>query len=244
MYLFYIDESGIEKESKHVFFSAIGLEHTFWKTYFNFLKDFRDKMNKVHGLYKYKEWHASKFIGGRGNLGKTVIHKSIRLNVFNLLFDELAKQSYLKVINIKCEKRQTKAHLFAFNCLLNRLEKFLKSKNEQAMILIDSGHDKEYRSLYRKLHVINPIPSIKGHWEDGAKYKNIPLGQFIEDPVFSSSDISILIQVSDFIVYSLNRFYYANSRQRKFGLHNSFLRLKPILCLEASTKHALGIVEI
>ncbi|MBN1211192.1 MAG: DUF3800 domain-containing protein [candidate division Zixibacteria bacterium] len=244
MYFFYIDESGIEKESKHVFFSAIGLQHYNWKCFFNFLKEFRIKTNKEYGFYRYKEWHASKFIAGRGKLGKRDIYKSTRLYVFNQFLFELAKQSYLRIINIKCEKKQTNAHLFALNCLFNRLERFLKEKDDQAIVFIDSGHESEYRKLYRRLHVINPVPSKVGLWGDGKKYKNLPLEQFIEDPIFPDSDKSLPIQVVDFVVFALNKYYNSNNKQQSFKLDESFLKLKPILCLEASKTHPLGIVEL
>lgn len=244
MYLFYVDESGIEKESRFVYFSAIGLDHTRWKTYFGFLKGFRNRMTKDYGFYRYKEWHASDFIAGRGKLGKKDVHKSTRLFVFNLFLEELAMQNYLTIINVKCEKRYPHAHSFALNCLLNRLERYLKGENELAIMFFDAGHEVEYRSVYRKLHVINPVPSKIGLWPSGDKYRNIPLGQFIEDPIFAESIYSFQLQVADFVVFTLNKYYTSNQKQKSFKLHESFLRLKPILCLAASNKHPLGIVEL
>ena len=123
-------------------------------------------------------------------------------------------------------------------------EKFLKHKNKQAILIIDNGHNSEYRREFRKLHVINPLPSRKGNWGDGKKYNNFPLKQFIENPLFVDSKESLLIQVVDFIVYSLNRYFMANSKQRGFNLHESFLKLDSILCKEASKSNSLGIVEL
>ena len=120
----------------------------------------------------------------------------------------------------------------------------MAQKNDIAILVVDGGHESEYRGEFRKLHVINPVPSKKGRWNDGSKYRNLPLKQFIEDPAFANSKDSLPLQVVDFIVYSLNRFYLANQKQRGFGLHQSFSKLDPILCKEASSSNQLGIVEI
>jgi hypothetical protein len=244
MYIFYTDESGLEKESEYVYFSAIGVRHTEWKQFFYFLKNFRIKMAEEHGFYRHKEWHASKFIGGRGKLGRGDIYKSTRLRVFNHFLEELAEQDYITIMNVKCQKLRAHSHIFALNCLLNRLERFLKSKDDAGIILMDSGHEVEYRKLYRKLHVINPVPSRRGAWEDGGTFKNMPLQQFIEDALFTASKNSLLLQAVDFVAFALNKSYTANERQRSFRLDQCFLKLKPILCLEASTRHPLGIVEL
>jgi hypothetical protein len=244
MHLFYVDESGVEKESQFIFFSALGVKATHWKDFFKFLSDFRNHATRDFGLYKFKEWHASDFVMGRGKLGKNPIFKSVRMRLFEELLIQLSGQSYLSVLNVKCAKSREGSNIFALNCLLNRIETFLKRKNDLGIIISDAGHENEYRRLYRKLHVINMIPSMKGEWEGGVKSKNMPLNQFIEDIIFVNSAYSWPLQIVDFIAYALNRHFCANARQKSFGLHESFLRIESILCKEASVKNSLGIVEI
>jgi len=82
-----------------------------------------------------------------------------------------------------------------------------------------------------------------GAWPDGKEYKNIPITNIIEDPVFRQSHRSYFIQLVDFCAYALLQKERPTESRKKFGLDFAWTELVEILVFEANKKDDCGIVR-
>ena len=93
------------------------------------------------------------------------------------------------------------------------------------------------------MRVHNPIPSMYGSWETGEKTKNIKTERILADPFFKESNNDFLIQVVDFIAFSLLKHYEPTTPHvEKYQLNKMFPLLEPILLKKANRRNSLGVV--
>lgn len=236
MYIFYMDDSS---DGKINLFSALGIHEKHWKEVFLEIKRMRGQLRKHSGIYLNKELHAWKFVSGRGRPSDRHLDKTMRLRIYRYVLKTIAGLGPEKVILFNSVHSNQQ---YAYERLLNRINRTMSAKNDYALIISDEGKEGEYTKLVRRLGVWNPIPSRFGKWEHSDEdSKNIPLDRILEDPVFRQSDSSYFIQVVDFCAYALLR--HEKPLESKGEFNNMFGFLEPICFKLANRKDPLGIIR-
>jgi hypothetical protein len=221
--------------------SGVIISESKWNDVFNKLKSCRRYLRESDGIYIFKEFHACELVAGRGKISPNTITKYRRCRIYNE-FLKLISILDLKIINgISTPKKQD----WLFERVINRLNKFVEGKNTYAILICDEGKEIEYTKKLRKMRVQNLIPSAHGYWPQTRKsYRNLPISNIIEDPVFKDSKKSYFIQMADCVAFSLLRKEHPTQKALKYGFNNSFDLLKPVLLLKACKKDDNGIVRI
>jgi hypothetical protein len=132
---------------------------------------------------------------------------------------------------------------WAYERLLNRINRTMQAKDEYAMLLCDEGNDWEYITHTRRIGVYNPIPSQYGTWMDGKSSKNLTTDRIIEDPLFKKSHQSTYIQLVDFCSYALLRHDKHLDSKNAVGLHEAFPLLEPVCFKQAAPKNPFGVIR-
>lgn len=238
MDLVYIDDS---KDEEISIFSALSIpEHT-WRACFNQIKDYRHHLKASDGIYIYKELHAWKFVSGRGKISDGVVGKFRRCEIFKETMDIIANLPGIKIFNSVFPIRQDE---LAFERLLNRINRTAQAENTNALLICDEGKEAIYTKLRRRMGTYNPIASQYGVWRDtGTKKKNLPIDNIIEDPFFKKSHQSYLIQLADFCAYALLRRERPLESKSRYGIHEAFSKLDPVLFKKATNKDPEGILR-
>lgn len=111
---------------------------------------------------------------------------------------------------------------------MNRLNRTAEANGDRKVLLIcDQGAEQEFTRRIRRMRVFNYIPSNRGEWAgSGEATKNIPLKQFVEDPVFKDSRASYFIQLADFCAYALLRMERPIESRTALGYHNAYELLR------------------
>lgn len=238
MHLIYMDDSGDEQACV---FSALCIPAQEWRTCFEQVRQFRRNLKQQYGIYVYTELHAWKFVSGRGSISTRTVTKYERSQVFLDALRLVAGLPGARLFNACFLHKQEE---LAFERLLNRIERTLKSWDSLAILISDEGKQAAYTRLARRMQRYNPIPSSYGVWLDtGQNYKNIPLTRIIEDPFFKDSSQSYFIQLVDFCAYSLLRRERPVASKSRYGLDKAFDLLKPVLVTEATRKDPDGIIR-
>jgi hypothetical protein len=249
----YLDESGDviyteKKGTRNFVLSALIIPEETWNDVFKVIKAFRSWLRKDFDVPMYKELHARDFLNGRGRPSKTkTINKYERIKIthrFFEVFSRFVKERGVYSINV-CVPNQPGVNNYdiAVDRMLNRIQRTLKKKNRQAILIFDEGKEQLVRRLSRKMRVYNPIPSQYGTWENGNRTKNITTDRILADPFFRNSADDYFIQVVDFIAFSvLKHFEPPTEHVSKYEINKLFKLLEPILYKEATKYHPLGVV--
>ena len=241
MHLVYVDDSQDEAGGT---FSALIVPEDTWQACFDGFREYRRELKASDGIYVYKEFHAWKFVSGRGQIADRIIPKGRRAEIFKETLDHVAKMPGLTIMNATFPHKSDEQ---AFEYLLNRINMNMMKSDSRAVIISDKGKEAKYTRLARKMHVYNPIPSNQGAWADtGKSTKNIPIDRIIEDPFFKDSDQSYFIQLADFCAYALLRQERPTPRSVKYGLDTAFGLLRPVLVTQAhrADPKRMGIIRI
>jgi len=227
------DEGGLHT------FCAVGVPASAWRETFDAIKAWREGLKATDGIYLRKELHATDFVAGRGKVGTKIVFKGRRREIFRDALSTLASLQQLMLFAVANSNQE-----WAYERLMNRINRTMVAKNSQALIISDQGKEAEYTMLMRRLGVFNPIPSRYGVWAGTqSATRNIPIERIIEDPVFRPSERSYLLQMADFCAFALLRHLRPVTPERKhLGLHTAFPLLEPICFKAANPKHPLGIV--
>lgn len=255
MFMIYVDESGdpglTNSHSDYFILSGLVVHELRWGTYLNQLIDFRRRMQATFGLRLREEIHASKMIVRPGKLVR--IKRNDRLTILRFFANELAIMPHLNVINVVVKKADKQSgydpFIMAWRALLQRFENTISNRNfpgptnpdERGLVFPDNTADKKLTQLLRQMRRYNPIPN---QLQYGVGYRNLLIGNVIEDPNFRDSEHSLFIQAADLIAYLLNQKLTPNSYFRQKGARNYFDRLDPILCKVASRTDPQGIVYL
>lgn len=138
------------------------------------------------------------------------------------------------------------AHLAALDRLFNRINTNVSrcSPSSHAVVIFDSGKEQQTTRLARRLSVFNHIPSQFDQWPDGRRTRNIVTDRIVEDPVFRDSKASYFLQLADFVAFALlKREVAPTDFVAKWGYHEVFRSLQPVLCIQAHRRDPLGIVR-
>jgi hypothetical protein len=238
MHLIYMDES---KDEQLCVFSALALPVDQWRSAFQAVRDFRRSLRRTYGIFVYKEFHAWKFVSGRGAISSETVTKSQRCGIFREVLQLAASLPGARLFNA-CFPRKDDER--AFERLANRINRTIEAWGSYAILISDKGKEVAYTRLLRRMNVYNPIPSSFGVWPDtGDRFRNIPITRIIEDPFFKDSSQSYFIQLADFAAYGLLRRERPLPSKTRYGLDTAFSLLRAILVTEASRRDPEGIVR-
>jgi hypothetical protein len=236
LYIFYIDDSS---EMHSYAFCAIGVPAQSWRETFKAIKTWRQQLKASDGIFMRKEFHATEFVAGRGEISTRIVPKGRRCQIFRDGLGLLSSMQHLLLFSVVMSRQE-----WAFERLLNRIDRTMVAKGSHALLISDQGKEGDYTQLVRKMAVHNPIPSQFGVWRGtNTVTRNIPIERIIEDPVFRPSDRSYFLQMADFCAYSLIRYERGvPAEKEKYGLHTAFPLLEAICCKDANPRHPLGII--
>ncbi len=236
MYLIYIDDS---YDKPTYCFSALAIRADYWLDTFKEIKHWRRDLRDSDGIFITKEFHAWRFISGRGRLATSIIGKWRRAQIFREALLFLSQLSSVRLFNVCLDQQY-----WAFERLLNRINRTMRAWRSHAILVCDEGKEDIYTKLTRKMSVHNPIPSQFGIWIDTGRFtKNIPIDRIIEDPFFKSSEKSYFIQMADFCAYALLRKEKPIEARKKYGIHTAFSLLHPICVKVANPADPYGIIR-
>ncbi len=206
MDLIYIDDSGDEALCV---FSALTIRADKWNSCLEKIKHFRQELQMSDGISIYKEFHAWKFVSGRGKIADGVVTKSRRCQVLKQTLQMVTTLPETRLFSVVFPSKMSD---FAYEALLRDINCSLNKWNSHAILICDEGKDAIYTKLVRRLQTL----------EKGA------IDRIIEDPFFKQSDQSYFIQLSDFCAYALLRQERPIASKTKYGLDQTFNLLEPI----------------
>ena len=238
VHLIYIDESG---DGTTGIFSALSIRADCWMMSFQRIKAFRQRLRESDGIDVQREFHAWKFISGRGALGNKFVSVQRRCQIFRETLTLLAGLPSAALFNAVFPiKRET----WGLERLLNRIQRYMQAENSHAVIVCDAGKEDHYNMLRRRMAVHNYVPSRFGAWDTGSSTKNIVIDRVIEDMFFKDSKQSYLVQMADFCAYALLRREKPIPSKDALGLSAAFALLSPILMKKANASDPEGIIRI
>lgn len=236
MHIIYIDDS---KDGENYVFSALAVPVNHWGGVFNSVKQWRAQLRETDGIFVRKEFHATDFVAGRGRLANDYVSKWRRSQIFHSHMELLASINEISLFNVFLDRED-----WAFERLLNRINRTMQEWDSYAILLCDEGKESEYTKLVRKMSVHNPIPSKFEVWLDtGKRTRNIILDRIIEDPIFKDSKSSYLVQSADFCAYALLRKEVQLQSKNRYRIHRAFEKLEPICVKETNPKDPFGIIR-
>ena len=206
MHLIYIDDSGDEELCV---FSALAILADRWNACFEQIKGFRHKLKMSDGIFVETEFHAWKFVSGRGKIADGVVTKGRRCQIFKQTLQMVTILPEVRLFNTVFP---AKAKEFAYETLLGRINQTLRLWDSHAILICDEGNEGIYTRLVRRMQTS----------------KNGAIDRILEDPFFKSSNQSYFIQLSDFCAYALLRQERPIESKTRYGLDQAFNLLNPI----------------
>jgi hypothetical protein len=237
VHLIYIDDSGDET---CCLFSALSIPASEWRSCFERIREYRRALKRTDQILVQAEFHAWKFVSGRGRLGPAIVTKGRRCAIFKETLAFTATLPGLRCFNAFFPVGQ---EFVAFERLLNRINRNMQASSSHALLICDEGKEAAYTRLTRRMAVFNMIPSQYGRWEGGEAAKNIPIDRILEDPVFKPSRRSYFVQLADFAAYALLRRERQLPSKNRYGLHEAFNLLRPVLVTQATKYDPDGILR-
>ncbi len=206
MDLIYIDDSADEEISV---FSALTVRADKWNSCLKKIKRFRHELKMSDGISIEAEFHAWKFVSGRGKIADGVVTKGRRCQIFKQTLQMVTMLPEVRLFNTVFP---AKARELAYETLLGRINQTLRLWDSHAILICDEGTENVYTRLVRRMQAS----------------KNEAIDRILEDPFFKSSDQSYFIQLSDFCAYALLRQEHPIESKTRYGLDQTFNLLTPI----------------
>ena len=206
MHLIYIDDSGDEELS---IFSALTIRADRWNSCLEEIKNFRRDIQTSDGIFLYAEFHAWKFVSGRGKISDGVVPKGRRCQIFKQTLQMVAMLPEARLFNAVFP---TKEGEHAYEALLEGINRTLQTWDSHAILICDEGKETIYTRLVRRMQTA----------------KNGAIDRILEDPFFKQSSQSYFIQLSDFCAYALLRQERPIESKTRYGLDRAFNLLESI----------------
>lgn len=206
MHLIYIDDSGDEELCV---FSALMIRADKWNACLEKIKNFRRDIQTSDGISVYTEFHAWKFVSGRGKIADRVVTKGRRCQIFKQTLQMVATLPDVRLFNTVFPNKASEP---AYEVLLASINHNLQRSDSHAILICDEGKDAIYTRLVRRMQAS----------------QNEAIDRILEDPFFKQSDQSYFIQLSDFCAYALLRQEHPIESKTKYGLDKAFNLLEPI----------------
>ncbi len=219
MYLIYIDDS---KDEHLCVFSALALPISEWRGAFRQLLQFRQRLQQSDGIFSTVEFHAWKFVSGRGRIADRVVARGRRCEIFKETLQLASRLPGARLFNAVFPRKDEERALAA---LLVSINGVLEAWDSYAVIICDEGNEQAYIDLVRRLGSAESIDRV------------------IEDPFFKRSEQSYFIQLADFCAYALLRRERPLPSKTKYGIDRAFALAQPIAVAEANRADLEGIVR-
>lgn len=206
-------------------------------------------MRSKFGLLLREEIHCAGMINKPGAMVR--IKRNDRLTIRRNFAVELASMSDLNIINVAIDKHGKPADYdvteSAWTILVQRFSNTMSHRNfagpanpdERGMVIPDMSEVKKITSILRRMRKYNPVPSKIG----AGSYRNLLIGNLIEDPYFKDSEHSYYSQAADLAAFLLYQKLQPSSYAKKKGITNYFNKLDPVLCKVALSSDPQGIVR-
>ncbi len=185
-----------------------------------------------------KELHATELLGGRGHYSSGFLPKGARARIFDFVLCSIVRLPGVQLFNGASHKSNEER---LFERLLNRINVNMSKASSHALLISDEG--KNYDYMLRRMRHFNYIPSKFGDWGAGQPAMNIPANRIVEDISYRDSARSSFIQMADLCAYALLRRERHLASKNKYGLHQSFFLLEPIMVKAAFRNDPYGIVR-
>lgn len=222
MWFAYLDES--KHQNQFFVYSMLVMKGERWNEAFTAVKQFRRHLRQEHSIFINKELHAWKFAAGKGRIASRPVDLRERAEIFRKVMRFVANCGYFRIIS-----SVNTDEFYAFDRLLNRLNRTAERRNETVLLFCDQGQEAEITKRIRKMRVYNPVWSNRGVWEaTGEHTLNLPILQVVEDPIFKDSKQSFFIQLVDFCAYALLRSERPIPSRTALGYHEMYDLLKPV----------------
>jgi len=237
-YIYYIDESSADE--KYIY-TALGVPIKQWNHIYARIVAFRQYIYNEFGIQLHKELHATKFVNGRGEFSKDkIVTKFQRSEIFKLCLKTIANEYKIGIHTFSSLADTSESALIKIiNCIHNIAEQ----NNYYAQTFFDSGYEVTTETTIKTMRSTNYIPGQLEKYDGKIYEKTIPVSRIVMDSMFIDSEKDYMIQVTDFIAYSLKTMYEPSSNAKKYSLESSYTILKPIILKQASTSNELGIIE-
>lgn len=256
----YVDESGDPGDfdpmipntgSQHYIVSGVIVNSNQWRPYLNELVQFKRYAKTTYGLGIRSELHGAELIRIRGTSPKDykTISKARRIQLYNDALTNLGVNlPDIQIINVHLNKPNPRTGSRPFTGdvqevvwqrLIERYERFLKSRSDQGLIFADQTNEAKIRKLLRKMRLHHYVPSAYGTRGLSANASSI-----LEDPNMRSSDQSLFIQVADLVSHALYRKLYPKGSLKRLNVDRLFDLADPVLLKQASTYNLQGIVNV
>jgi len=246
VYIAYVDESGDDGNNvaitRYFTLGGIILADSNWKIFLEKVRAFRQGLKRDFGLTLKSDLRANDLWKNGGDFRKLNLSYANRTRIFRRTAEFLRYSQEIAILIVSIDKSSpqlsssSKISSIAWTMFFQRYENWLLGKQELGIVVHDEGRDKMLRQLSRKMRVYNPIPSHYGG------YYQAPVVKIIEDPFSRHSQYSYFVQLADMSAYLARLRYDHTLKQKEFGIHKLYKRIKPRYMLEASRKDNYGFV--
>lgn len=208
MYLVYVDESGNPGGKNHFVLTALLIHESTWRKFDRLVNQIKiDLLSNEDPLGV--ELHTSPLVRKSGDFSgysQDLVEKIL------IRMSNIVRKNRCRLISVIIDKEKIEpkgeetlrgwTQLWSWRLLLERIEKFLRSKNDGnrtnfGLLCIDNNSEKivyDIREIIKKFR------------EDGSLY--LDSKYIVEDPFFVDSSMRNLIQLSDFIAWVTRQWYY------------------------------------
>ena len=112
-------------------YSALAVSEVDWRESIACVKEFRRKLKKEYGIFTTKEFHATDFVAGRGNIAEKIVPKRLRSELFRQTLRMIARLRSVRLFNAIAPRRH---EALIFERLMNRINTNMRKSGSNAMI--------------------------------------------------------------------------------------------------------------
>jgi hypothetical protein len=207
MHFAYVDESGDTGRggSRTYCLACVLIDADLWPNRFDRVIDFRRHLRSLFGVPVRAEIKANYLLHNGGPFRPLGLSESVRHVIYRQamrLQPKLGFKTFAIVVNKAAHPNRTADDL-AWECLLQRLERFSHYEEEVVLVVHDEGNQLAVRKIARKSRRAGSAGSMLG---TGVLKR--PFSQLLDDPVSRVSAQSYFLQFADLAAYASFRRHY------------------------------------
>jgi len=249
MYFCYIDESGDggayhasqpdKSGSKYFILGGLIVPAKNWKASLDILKSFKKRIAHQGYLPYDVEFHCSELIDPHKIKEYTAIPTRDKWMLIEEFAETIGLHGSFSIICVVIDKTITTIPpdeylTEALTRMYMGFDEFLKTKEDNGLLLFDRASEKHISTHARKL---------LGTGSSGVTIPGVRIGWIIEDPIFRVSADSIFIQSADVIAYSLKEKEFPVTAKKKYNADKIFIRKLLNRCFRSSIGDENGIIR-